>query len=84
MIGILLSGCQTGGSPGVVTKLKFVVAEPPASFYKCPPIPIPNPARLTNKQVNDYIAAAYTANKTCRINMNSIKKFIARAKSDAK
>ena len=83
MTGMLLAGCQTQG-PGVTKELKFVVVSPPSSFYKCPAVKVPNPNGLKNRDVNRYIAGAYEANKTCRINMNNIKKYVEKAKTNAR
>lgn len=76
---LAVSGCQTT-RVSVVYKNKLI--EVPADLLRCPGVEYPDPDSLTDKQVARLIASLARANGNCRSNMEAIKKFVARVKTE--
>lgn len=76
----LLAACSTTPKSVVQVQYKNVVITTPDNLLKCPQIgKLPNPETLTVEQVNSTIAKLVKYNKTCGINMESIKEYQRKA-----
>lgn len=76
---LALAGCQTTTPTPTVTKLQVV--DIPADLYNCPIInKFPEYQNLTERQVSKLIVTLYQNNITCKNSVDSIRKFITKAK----
>lgn len=84
---LTLGGCMTSKVEPPVVINRTIVISPPETLFNCPQIgKLPNWETLTNQQLADLIEKLYRYNKICKINMNAIEEYVAKAQAalDAK
>jgi uncharacterized lipoprotein YajG len=79
---ILLAGCQTD-QPIVVTATKYRIVIPADAMYKCPNIQnLPDPEKLTDRQVAQLLSKLSENNAVCRGSLDAIKVYLNKAKKE--
>ncbi len=75
-----VAACATTNPTTIITQQQFVAISPPASSYDCPKTALPDPSKLTNRDLANLITSLSKNNHICAASMASIKAYVANAK----
>lgn len=74
ILSLFIAGCNTTQPNLITTKHDIFLI--PEEFYNCPIAKIPASEKLTDIDVSNLIVTLYKNNRTCKISLEGIKKYI--------
>lgn len=75
IVGLMLASC---GTTDIINRQNLVV-KPSEALYKCDTTKLPDPRKLTDKQVAKLIETLVQENEECKASLRSIHVFIEKA-----